>query len=184
MLRAVDCIVEEGVQIRPDLTVIMVAPKCPGTEVRSAELEPELEARPSVITVRFTCPGSEASEEGETLVLALALALHLTLTLTPCPPKVREEYKRGFGVPTLIAVHPENDPNGNGLELAKAYAAATGGHRAGVLESSFVAEVKSDLMGEQTILCGMLQTGAVLSFDKMVANGIDAGYASKLIQYG
>jgi ketol-acid reductoisomerase len=53
-----------------------------------------------------------------------------------------------------------------------------------VLESSFVAEVKSDLMGEQTILCGMLQTGAVLCFDKMVSKGIDAGYASKLIQYG
>jgi len=122
-------IVEEGMQVRPDLTVIMVAPKCPGTEVR-------------------------------------------------------EEYKRGFGVPTLIAVHPENDPNGNGLELAKAYAAATGGHRAGVLESSFVAEVKSDLMGEQTILCGMLQTGALLCFDKMVAKGIEPAYGSKLIQYG
>jgi len=122
-------IVEEGMRVRPDLTVIMVAPKCPGTEVR-------------------------------------------------------EEYKRGFGVPTLIAVHPENDPRGDGLELAKAYAAATGGDRAGVLESSFVAEVKSDLMGEQTILCGMLQTGAVLSFDKMVENGIDPSYASKLIQYG
>jgi ketol-acid reductoisomerase len=122
-------VVEEGMQIRPDLTVIMVAPKCPGTEVR-------------------------------------------------------EEYKRGFGVPTLIAVHPENDPNGDGLEQAKAYAAATGGDRAGVLESSFVAEVKSDLMGEQTILCGMLQTGAVLSFDKMTAKGIDPAYASKLIQYG
>mmetsp|Transcript_57753 Transcript_57753/g.160836 ORF Transcript_57753/g.160836 Transcript_57753/m.160836 type:complete len:507 (-) Transcript_57753:280-1800(-) len=122
-------IVEEGMQIRDDITVIMVAPKCPGSEVR-------------------------------------------------------EEYKRGFGVPTLIAVHPDNDPNGDGLEIAKAYAAATGGHRAGVLESSFVAEVKSDLMGEQTILCGMLQTGAVLCFDKMVEKGIDPGYASKLIQYG
>ena len=77
-----------------------------------------------------------------------------------CPgTEVREEYKRGFGVPTLIAVHQENDPNGDGLEIAKAYAAATGGDRAGVLESSFIAEVKSDLMGEQTILCGMLQTG-------------------------
>ena len=32
-------------------------------------------------------------------------------------------------------------------------------------------------MGEQTILCGMLQTGAVLSFDKMVENGIDPSYA-------
>jgi ketol-acid reductoisomerase len=122
-------IVEEGMQIRKDLTVIMVAPKCPGTEVR-------------------------------------------------------EEYKRGFGVPTLIAVHPENDPEGKGLAQAKAYAVATGGHRAGVLRSSFVAEVKSDLMGEQTILCGVLQTGSILCFDKMVQQGIEPGYASKLIQYG
>ena len=96
-------IVEEGTKIREDITVIMVAPKCPGTEVR-------------------------------------------------------EEYKRGFGVPTLIAVHPENDPQNIGIDVAKAYAVATGGNRAGVLESSFVAEVKSDLMGEQTILCGVLQT--------------------------
>ncbi|MBL7473380.1 ketol-acid reductoisomerase [Robertkochia sediminum] len=122
-------IVEEGMKVREDLTVIMVAPKCPGSEVR-------------------------------------------------------EEYKRGFGVPTLIAVHPENDPNGEGLELAKAYASATGGDRAGVLRSSFVAEVKSDLMGEQTILCGLLQTGSILSFEKMVEKGIEPAYASKLIQYG
>ncbi len=122
-------IVEEGMQIRKDLTVIMVAPKCPGSEVRA-------------------------------------------------------EYVRGFGVPTLIAVHPENDPEGKGWEQAKAYAAGTGGHRAGVLKSSFVAEVKSDLMGEQTILCGLLQTGSILSFDKMIEKGIDGAYAAKLIQYG
>ena len=122
-------IVEEGMQIRDDITVVMVAPKCPGTEVR-------------------------------------------------------EEYKRGFGVPTLLAVHTENDPNGDGWAIAKAYASATGGDRAGCLESSFIAEVKSDLMGEQTILCGMLQTGSILCYDKMIEKGIDAGYASKLIQYG
>ena len=122
-------IVEEGTKIREDLTVIMVAPKAPGTEVR-------------------------------------------------------EEYKRGFGVPTLIAVHGENDPNGEGWELAKAYCCGTGGDRAGVLQSSFVAEVKSDLMGEQTILCGMLQTGSILCYDKMIEKGIDPGYASKLVQYG
>ena len=39
-------------------------------------------------------------------------------------------------------------------------------------------------MGEQTILCGMLQAGSLLCFDKMVGEGIDAGYASKFIQYG
>ena len=98
--------------------------------------------------------------------------------------EVRHEYLRGFGVPTLIAVHSDNDPNGDGLDIAKAYCVGTGGHRAGVLLSSFVAEVKSDLMGEQTILCGLLQTGSILSFNKMVEKGIDAGYASKLVQYG
>ena len=122
-------IVEEGIKIRPDLTVIMVAPKSPASEVRA-------------------------------------------------------EFLRGFGVPTLIAVHRENDPNGEGLEIAKAYCAGTGGHKAGVLHSSFVAEVKSDLMGEQTILCGVLQTGSILMFNKMVEKGIDAGYASKFIQHG
>jgi ketol-acid reductoisomerase len=122
-------IVEEGMQIREDITVLMVAPKSPGTEVR-------------------------------------------------------EEYKRGFGVPTLIAVHDENDPNGDGLDIAKAYASGTGGDRAGVLLSSFVAEVKSDLMGEQTILCGMLQTGSILCYERMLALGIDSGYAAKFIQFG
>ena len=122
-------IVEEGMQIRDDITVIMVAPKSPASEVRA-------------------------------------------------------EFLRGFGVPTLIAVHRENDPNGDGLEIAKAYCVGTGGHKAGVLHSSFVAEVKSDLMGEQTILCGVLQTGSILCFNKMVEKGIDPGYASKLVQYG
>ena len=115
-------------EIREDLTVIMVAPKSPGSEVR-------------------------------------------------------EEYKRVWRA-YLIACHRQNDPKGNGLEIAKALCVAQGGHRAGVLESSFVAEVKSDLMGEQTILCGMLQAGSLLCFDKMTAAGIDAGYTSKFIQFG
>ena len=98
--------------------------------------------------------------------------------------EVREEYLRGFGVPTLIAVHPVNDKNNIGFDAAKAYAVSLGSHMAGVLDSSFVAEVKSDLMGEQTILCGMLQTGSILSFERMVELGINPGYAAKLIQYG
>jgi len=98
--------------------------------------------------------------------------------------EVRVEYSRGFGIPTLIAVHPENDPEKKGWAIAKALAVGTGGSRAGVLESSFVAEVKSDLMGEQTILCGMLQAGSLLCFDKMVEKGINKAWASKFIQYG
>lgn len=122
-------IVEVGSKIRQDITVIMVAPKCPGTEVR-------------------------------------------------------QEYQRGFGVPTLIAVHQENNKYNTGMDVAKSWAFALGSHNAGVLESSFVAEVKSDLMGEQTILCGILQSGSILCFDYMVDNGIDAAYAAKLVQHG
>ena len=91
---------------------------------------------------------------------------------------------RGFGVPTLIAVHPENDPQRIGLDIAKAYAVATGGHKAGVLESSFVAEVKSDLMGEQTILCGVLQSGSILIYNKMIELGYKSDFSVKLIQNG
>ena len=98
--------------------------------------------------------------------------------------EVRQEYLRGFGVPTLIAAHEENDPRGDGLEIAKAYAAGLGADRAGVLHSSFVAEVKSDLMGEQTILCGLLQTGSLLCHDRMTAAGVDTDYAAGLVQYG
>ena len=122
-------IVELGMQVRKDLTVIMVAPKAPGTEVR-------------------------------------------------------EEYRRGFGVPMLLAVHPENDPNGEGWAFAKAWASGLGGDRAGCLRSSFVAEVKSDLMGEQTILCGVLQAATVMCYDHAVALGADKAYACKLLQYG
>ncbi len=121
--------IEEGEEIRDDITVFLMAPKGPGTEVRN-------------------------------------------------------EYLRGFGVPELIAVHPAHDPEGRGMALAKALACAERGETAGVLESSFIAEVKSDLMGEQTILCGMLQTGTILCYDKMVENGIDKGYAVKLLMHG
>ncbi|CAL4325795.1 Ketol-acid reductoisomerase (NADP(+)) [Buchnera aphidicola (Eriosoma lanigerum)] len=122
-------IVEMGEIIRKDITVIMVAPKSPGSEVR-------------------------------------------------------EEYKRNFGVPTLIAVHNANDYQKNGLEIAKAWAVSLGSHHAGVLESSFIAEVKSDLMGEQTILCGMLQTGSLVCYEYLIEQGHDPAYSCKLIQYG
>ena len=36
-------------------------------------------------------------------------------------------------------------------------------------------------MGEQTILCGMLQAGSIVCYDKLVADGKDPAYAGKLI---
>ena len=122
-------------------------------------------------------------------MIELGMQVRKDLAVCMVAPKspgteVREEYKRGFGVPTLIAVHPENDPNGDAWDYAKAWAAGTGGHRAGCLRSSFVAEVKSDLMGEQTILCGVLQAATVLCYDHAVALGADPAYTCKLLQYG
>jgi ketol-acid reductoisomerase len=35
-------------------------------------------------------------------------------------------------------------------------------------------------MGEQTILCGMLQTGSILCFDKMVEKGIEPAYLNSI----
>ena len=39
-------------------------------------------------------------------------------------------------------------------------------------------------MGEQTILCGMLQTASICCYDRMMELGIDSGYAVRLLQYG
>ncbi len=39
-------------------------------------------------------------------------------------------------------------------------------------------------MGEQTILCGMLQTGSILAYERMLEMGVDSAYASKLLQFG
>ena len=39
-------------------------------------------------------------------------------------------------------------------------------------------------MGEQTILCGLLQTASILLFDKMVSEGIEKTYVAKQIQNG
>ena len=52
--------------------------------------------------------------------------MHITVIIVaPKGPgsEVRSEYVRGFGMPCLIAVHPENDPEGKGWDYAKAYAA-------------------------------------------------------------
>src|SRR5438046_1965705 len=67
---------------------------------------------------------------------------------------LRHEYKRGAGVPCLLAV--QQDPTGDTREIGLAYAAAIGGGRAGVIETNFRAETETDLFGEQAVLCGGL----------------------------
>ena len=83
---------------------------------------------------------------------------------------VRRTFGEGSGVPSLVAV--EQDPAGNTMEVAKAWAAGIGAGRAGILETTFRQETETDLFGEQAVLCGgvcaLMQTG----FETLV----EAGY--------
>jgi len=83
---------------------------------------------------------------------------------------VRSEYVEGRGVPCLIAVH--QDATGDTKELALAYAAAIGGARAGILETTFREETETDLFGEQAVLCGGLCELIKAGFETLV----EAGY--------
>jgi ketol-acid reductoisomerase len=90
---------------------------------------------------------------------------------------VRRQFVDGKGVPCLIAV--EQDPSGNAKALALSYAAAIGGARAGVIETTFKEETETDLFGEQAVLCGgtsaLVQTG----FEVLV----EAGYAPEIAYF-
>ncbi|MGH3568490.1 MAG: ketol-acid reductoisomerase [Pseudonocardia sp.] len=90
---------------------------------------------------------------------------------------VRRQFVDGKGVPCLIAV--DQDPTGGAKALALSYAAAIGGTRAGVIETTFTEETETDLFGEQAVLCGgaaaLVQTG----FEVLT----EAGYAPEIAYF-
>lgn len=90
---------------------------------------------------------------------------------------VRSTYKDGGGVPSLIAVH--QNPSGQAKELALSYAAANGGCRAGVIETTFKEETETDLFGEQAVLCGGITALIQSGFETLV----DAGYAPEMAYF-
>jgi len=128
-------------------------------------------------------------KEGAALAFAHGLNIHFNL-IEPRPdmdvcmvaPKgpghtVRAEYKRGAGVPCLMAI--AQDATGNAHDLTLSYAAAIGGGRAGIIETSFREECETDLFGEQSVLCGGLV--------ELMRNGyetlIEAGYAPEMAYF-
>jgi ketol-acid reductoisomerase len=90
---------------------------------------------------------------------------------------VRSTYTQGGGVPSLIAVH--QDASGRARDIALSYAAANGGCRAGVIETSFREETETDLFGEQVVLCGGLTALAQAGFETLT----DAGYAPEMAYF-
>ncbi len=90
---------------------------------------------------------------------------------------VRSTYAGGGGVPMLIAVH--RNASRKARDMALSYAAAIGGGKAGVIETSFKEETETDLFGEQAVLCG----GCV----ELVKSGFEvlteAGYAPEMAYF-
>lgn len=90
---------------------------------------------------------------------------------------VRRTYLEGSGVPNLIAVH--QDPSGNTLQYALAWAKGIGGTRAGVIETNFKDETETDLFGEQAVLCGGSAELIKAGFETLV----EAGYPPELAYF-
>lgn len=90
---------------------------------------------------------------------------------------VRSTYTQGGGVPSLIAVH--QDKSGKARDLALSYAAANGGTRGGVIETTFKEETETDLFGEQVVLCGGLTSLIQAGFETLV----EAGYAPEMAYF-
>lgn len=90
---------------------------------------------------------------------------------------VRGTYRQGGGVPHLIAVHANQ--TGKARDLALSYAAANGGGKAGIIETTFREETETDLFGEQAVLCG----GAVELIKAGFETLTEAGYAPEMAYF-
>jgi ketol-acid reductoisomerase len=128
-------------------------------------------------------------KKGAALLFAHGLNIHFNLIdprkdldILMVAPKgpghtVRGEYKRGAGVPCLIAIH--QDATGNAHDIALSYASGIGGGRAGIIETTFREECETDLFGEQAVLCG----GAVELMRAGFETLVEAGYAPEMAYF-
>ncbi|EEB64100.1 ketol-acid reductoisomerase [Corynebacterium amycolatum] len=128
-------------------------------------------------------------KDGDALFFGHGLNIHFDLikpadniTVGMVAPKgpghlVRRQFVDGKGVPCLIAV--DQDPKGEGRDLALSYAAAIGGARAGVIPTTFEAETVTDLFGEQAVLCGGTEELVKTGFEVLV----EAGYEPEMAYF-
>lgn len=90
---------------------------------------------------------------------------------------VRREYEAGRGVPVIVAV--EQDASGQAWDLAKSYAKAIGGLRAGGIKTTFTEETETDLFGEQAVLCGGASQLVQYGFEVLT----EAGYQPEVAYF-
>ncbi len=89
----------------------------------------------------------------------------------------RREYSDGRGVPVLVCV--EQDASGEAWALAKSYAKAIGGLRAGAIKTTFTEETETDLFGEQAVLCGGMSHLVQAGFETLT----EAGYQPEMAYF-
>ena len=90
---------------------------------------------------------------------------------------VRSTYVGGGGTPMLIAVH--RDRSKKARDMALSYAAAIGGGKAGIIETTFKEETETDLFGEQTVLCGGCVELVKAGYEVLT----EAGYAPEMAYF-
>jgi ketol-acid reductoisomerase len=91
--------------------------------------------------------------------------------------RVREVFREGGGVPSLLAVH--QDATGQAHALALSYAKALGATRGGVIETTFAEETETDLFGESAVLCGGVSELVKAGFKTLT----DAGYQPEIAYF-
>ncbi len=128
-------------------------------------------------------------KSGATLAFAHGFAIHYNqivpradldvIMIAPKAPghTVRNEYTKGGGIPDLIAI--AQDASGQAQQIALSYAAAIGGGRTGIIETTFKDETETDLFGEQAVLCG----GAVELVKAGFETLTEAGYAPEMAYF-
>ena len=72
-------------------------------------------------------------------------------------------------IPVVITVY--QDKSGKERDIALSYAAANGGTKGGVIETTFREETETDLFGEQAVLCGGCDFLIKNAFETLVGAG-------------
>ena len=168
---------EAGFEVKPNAeaakwadVIMLLAPDTSQAQIFTEDIQPNL-------------------VDGNALFFGHGLNIHFNLiepadniTVAMVAPKgpghlVRRQFVDGKGVPCLIAV--DQDPKGEGRDLALSYAAAIGGARAGVIPTTFREETETDLFGEQVVLCGGLESLMMQGFEVLT----EAGYAPEMAYF-
>ncbi|HAN25960.1 MAG TPA: ketol-acid reductoisomerase, partial [Microbacterium ginsengisoli] len=150
--------------------IMILAPDQHQRSIYNDEIKPHLAAGKTLafahgFNIRF---GYIEAPEGVDVILVAPKAPGHT---------VRREFVAGRGIPDIIAV--EKDASGQAWDVAKAYAKAIGGTRAGVIKTTFTEETETDLFGEQAVLCGGVSQLIQYGFETLT----EAGYQPQIAYF-